>query len=84
MPLLTIEEAKWGRGYRKSCLNCDISFISARPHTKTCSPKCRKALSRRSDLDKSKGSSIMRIDGIVYPAATMEFLEMLAKEHGIS
>lgn len=39
-----------GRRYQHRCLECGSDFQSARPHTKTCSGKCRTKLCRKEML----------------------------------
>lgn len=53
------------------CCMCGGDFITKRAHTKTCSPKCRKALSRKDNLVHTKrGKGIIRINGVAYEAET--------------
>lgn len=39
-----------GSGYKHKCLVCGSDFQSSRPHTKTCSGKCRTKLCRKEVL----------------------------------
>jgi hypothetical protein len=53
------------------CVMCGCDFISKRSHTKTCSPKCRKALSRKDTLVHTKPKKgLIRINGVAYEAET--------------
>jgi len=50
------------------CMVCGQSMLVTRRDCKTCSPKCRKALSRKHNLAGTKESMGMRINGVWYPA----------------
>ena len=50
---------------------CGGDIFAARGHAKTCSPKCRKALSRKDNLVHTKSTKgIIRINGLAYEAET--------------
>lgn len=56
----------------KNCEWCGKAFRAARYHAKTCSPKCRTALSRAGQKSAEAG----------YAGVTLQQLEMLAVKHG--
>lgn len=59
------------------CVVCGMSMRIKHPACKTCSPKCRKALSRKHNLAGTKDKAGMRINGVWYPA---EVLNMFSQE----
>lgn len=59
------------------CANCGMRMLVKHPACKTCSPKCRKALSRKHNLKGTKDQAGMRINGVWYPA---EILAMFTDE----
>lgn len=56
----------------KNCEVCGKAFRAARYHARTCSPKCRTALSRAGQKSADLG----------YSGVTLHQLEMLAVKHG--
>ena len=67
------------------CQSCGMKMLIHRSDCKTCSPKCRKRLQRKSQLEALQGEPMIVIDGVSFPArlVNMFTVEEFEKQTGL-